>query len=484
MQSLANTTRSRRVLNLLAAAFLGAGSLVLGTSVAAGAATTNVGDAQMVVQGCDATTGSTDTATITTKVDVALFANGAIVPLHDRLGVHGNYYGGITHETAKNDAAMSSPICGARLATGNAVKRQWLYCTNEQLNSCGNGTFELNPSAASGGRPLTDVQKARLAYVLDNLIDNTTEATRATSQRLVWCVTEGTADGGNAPAYFGPSDPFLACPTWATIDLTAKAKPVLDVQGPTGTVPAGETARVIVTTTASSVRVATPTASVAVCADSTGTLAADGTLAVPANGTSTLCITAADGTNATITVTIDGITASNLQFWQRATGNAYCQGFLATVPVASDETISAATITFGVPATTTSTTVQATTTTVTETTSTSIDNPTTTTPTPDTSTPDTTVADTTTTEATTSSTIETTTTDVTVQDTPSTTPGDVSVPGIRLPTTGMFGLSWYIWIGIGLLLIGLVLVIWMWRSRRGYGTQRVFSSEQAAAVLA
>lgn len=317
--------KTRAKVLLAVGALLGASGVGLVLSAAPAAA------APITVGGCPTSSGSTDTATISVTIDDTLLATGNIVPLHDRSGKDGNFYNGVVFDPNAGDADMSSPVCGVQAAPGGGLRYHWLYCTEKPLNVCGNAPWVMGQSAAAA--TLTTLDKGRLAYVLDNLIDNSTAGTRAQSQRLVWCVTEHVGAGQPAPSYLG-GEPALNCPNWTAIDASLNLNPQLSATATPAIAETGGTVTFGVTTNVSPLTVA-PTGldGLTVCAGQAGVTLAGGTLTIDGVGagrTVNLCGVRAAAGNGSISVAFANPTVSTLQFWQRATDNGSCQGMLST----------------------------------------------------------------------------------------------------------------------------------------------------------
>lgn len=322
--------------------------------------------APVTLNGCGPTSGATDTAALRITIDDAALAGGTMVPLHDRTG-------GVVFP-APTDSAMSSPMCGVQQLADGSYRYEWLYCTDPVLNTCATEPLVRKGLAATGIGALSDLAKARLAWLLDTDVDNSTAATRVVSQRLVWCVTEGVAAGAPAPEYFkNGTDVAVSCPNWPAIDPTLDLQPTIAVTGPAGTVAVGGTARFEIATDTSPVSVATTgLAGLALCPGVTGATLVGGLLTIAAPDPAApvaLCATSAGGGTGTLTASIAARTGRTLEFWQRTANTEFCQGMLSAETLSTTDASASATVTFAaLPTTTTlapttTTTLAATTTT-------------------------------------------------------------------------------------------------------------------------
>lgn len=314
------TSRRRGVVVVLSLVAMVGAVNAIGTGVASAAPVT--------IGGCDAaSTGSTDTGAVSVRLDDALFANGTMIPLHDNTG-------GVTFP-APADNSMSAPICGAHKVADGSIDHEWLYCTAPDLNTCGTEPMVAKGSAATNVNTFTAVDKARLAWLLQNKIDNTDKDTRIASQRQVWCVTEHVAAGQNAPGYFKDArDGNLPCPNWPNLDPTLAVNPSVAVTAAAVSATNGDTVRFEVVTDAKELSVdATGFDGIDVCPGVAGASVANGTLSVVAPDKTkpvALCAWRSTAGAGTLQLTVAGITATTLEFWQRAAGTSACQGMLST----------------------------------------------------------------------------------------------------------------------------------------------------------
>lgn len=316
--------------------------------------------APVTIGGCDASSGATDTAGLRVTIDDALLAGGTMVPVHDRTG-------GVLYP-APDDAAMSSPVCGAQRMADGSLRYDWLYCTDPVLNTCATEPLVRKGLDATGVGSLTDLDKARLAWLLDSGIDNSTASRRTESQRLVWCVTEGVAANAPAPEYFknGTDDPATRCPNWPAIDPTLDTTTTVDVTGPAATLGAGETARFEITTDSSplSLGVAGLTG-LALCPGAAGATLAGDVLTIAAPDVArpvAVCATRADGGTGTLTATVAARTGRTLEFWQRVANTQFCQGMLSATTLSTTAATASAQAVFAAVLPTTTTVVPTTTT--------------------------------------------------------------------------------------------------------------------------
>ena len=323
---------------LFAASALGAA--VTGASVAYAA--------PVAVPGC-----AGDTSGVTVTVDDGQFANGAMVPIHDNRAV--NLY------PAPNDSSMSSPICGARRLADGTFQREWLYCTAHSLNTCATAPLVPKGNAATGVAALTDLDRARLAWIVDNEVDGATAVTRIRSARLIWCVTEGAAANVPAPGYYNNgTDTPLSCPNWPAIDPALKLKPVLTIAGPTGTVAVGATARFALSTDSSPITLTGDgLTGLALCPGAAGATLTGGTLTIATPNAAVplaLCATRATAGTGTLRAVLALRTGTTLEFWQRAANTQYCQGMLSSETLSADAVAASASVTFAADVVTTTST--------------------------------------------------------------------------------------------------------------------------------
>jgi len=194
----------------------------------------------ITIGGCSAASGSEDTAAIPPlTLDDSVFAGGALIPLHDRVGSVGGFYNGNQYNPAAPDNAMSTPVCGVQRSAAGVLSYTWLYCTEKPLNACGNAPWFMTGGAAA--TVLTTLEKARMAWILDNVVtqpvagggtteaSNRTQATRAQRQRLIWCVSERLGANVAAPDYLAPFEAALTCPNWPAIDPQLNLNPQLSI---------------------------------------------------------------------------------------------------------------------------------------------------------------------------------------------------------------------------------------------------------------
>jgi len=322
-------TRARA---LLAAAGL-CGSLGLGLVVSAVSATPAAA-APVTIGGCPGSTGSTDTASIIVTLDDALLTPGNMIPLHDIKGRQSDgFYNGATFTPGSLDSAMSAPVCGVQRLTDGTLSYTWLYCTEEPKNVCGNAPFLKDNTAANA---LTTIDKARLAWLIDNptaTASNATTASRAMRQRLVWCVTGHLPANSPAPAYQAATP--LNCPNWPAIDPTLNLNPsVAMTAAPTAAVAPGTPVTFAITTNIAPLAItATGLDSVALCAPQAGVSLTAGELAITNPGagvTVNLCGTRNSGGTGSLSASIAAQSVSTLELWQRPTNNGGCQGMLTT----------------------------------------------------------------------------------------------------------------------------------------------------------
>jgi hypothetical protein len=333
-----------------------AGVLVAASGVVALATmTTGVAQAAPVtVPGC---TG--DTAGVAVTVDDAAFAGDRMVPIHDNTA-------GVRYP-APTDAAMSSPICGARLLADGSFRREWLYCTVAALNTCATEPLVRKGNAATGVSSLTATDRARLAWLMDNLVRNGTAAERIASQRLVWCVTEGAGAGAVAPGYFHDArdDQNLRCPNWPAVDPTLVPSPTIALAGPAAPVAPGATARFTLTTNASPIQLtATGLTGLDVCPGGAGASLAAGVLTIAAPDVSrpvALCATRSTEGTGSLRAVVAQRAGTTLEFWQRDANVQFCQGMLSTETLSNEAVAARADAVFAAEAPTTTTTVAPTT---------------------------------------------------------------------------------------------------------------------------
>lgn len=319
-------TRARA---LLAAAGL-CGSLGLGLVVSAVPAAA----APVTIGGCPTSTGATDTATINVTLDDALLTPGNMIPVHDLKGRQSDgFYNGATFTPGSLDSAMSAPVCGVQRLTGGTLSYTWLYCTEEPKNVCGNAPFVQDNTAANA---LTTLDKARLAWIIDNptpAASNATTNTRAGRQRLVWCVTGHLPANSPAPAYQAAT--ALNCPNWPAIDPTLNLNPTVAMTAsPATDVAPGSPVTFTVTANISPLAItAAGLDSVALCTPQAGVSLTAGELAIanPNAGVSVnLCATRNSGGAGSLSASIAAQSVSTLELWQRPTNNGGCQGMLTT----------------------------------------------------------------------------------------------------------------------------------------------------------
>ncbi len=335
-------------------------ALAVGFVVAPGVSVPAANAAPVTVGGCSTASGSTDTGALRITIDDAAFAGGAMVPIHDRTG-------GVTFPAPKDDA-MSSPMCGAQRLADGSLRYDWLYCTDPVLNTCATDPLVRKGLTATGVAALSDLDKARLAWLLDVDIDNSTAATRVESQRLVWCVTEGYPAKEKAPEYYknGTDDPRTKCPDWPAIDPTLATSVNVAIAGPTGTVGVGQPARFAVTTDVSPLTLGVVgLTGMTLCPGVAGaTLAGDVlTIATPDPAAPVaVCATRMSGGTGTLTATVSARTGRTLEFWQRNDEVLFCQGMLSASTLSTAAAAASAQAVFAADTTPTTTTVAVTTT--------------------------------------------------------------------------------------------------------------------------
>ena len=328
--------------------------IAVGALFAAGAVGSVVGGASIAhaapvaVPGC-----AGDTSGVTVNVDDGQFANGAMVPIHDNRAA--------TLYPAATDSSMSSPICGARRLADGSFQREWLYCTAHNLNTCATAPLVRKGNAATGVAALTDLDKARLAWIVENEVDSSTGTTRIRSARLIWCVTEGAAANAEAPGYYrNGTDTALSCPNWPAIDPTLKLRPTLAMTGPAGTVAAGATARFALSTDSSPITLTGDgLTGLALCPGASGATLTGGTLTIAAPDAAVpmpLCATRATAGTGTLRAVLALRTGSTLEFWQRVANTQFCQGMLSSETLSADAVAASVSVTFAVDVVTTTST--------------------------------------------------------------------------------------------------------------------------------
>lgn len=320
-------TRARA---LLAAAAV-SGSLGVAVLVSARPASA----APVTLSGCLASTGSTDTESLRITLDDSILTPGTVIPLHDRKGRQTDgFYNGVTYNPNLPQDAMSAPVCGVQKLADGTLSYAWLYCTEEPKSVCGNAPWT---QSANGAAALTDLDKARLAWIIDNPTpeaNNATDKLRAQRQRLIWCVTSKFAANVEAPAYLA-GEASITCPNWPAIDPTLNLTPTLALgQSTPGPVNAGQAITFTVTTNVSPVAITFDgLATMGLCPGQNGVTLTAGELAIadPTGGASVqLCATAGTGTAANVKASMAAHTVSTLQFWQRPVNSDPCQGMLTT----------------------------------------------------------------------------------------------------------------------------------------------------------
>lgn len=315
--------------------------------------------APLTVTGCNqADTGSTDTGAISITFDDALLANGTMIPLHDNTGA-------VTFP-APADNSMAAPVCGLHRGPGGALQQEWLYCTAPNLNTCGTEPMVAKGSAATNVNTFSALDKARLAWLLANRIDNSTKTTRIISQRLVWCAVEDTPAGQNAPGYYHDArDTFVACPDWPNLDPTLATNPSVAVTPASANAANGATVRFDVLTDAKELTVdAAGFDGMKVCDGVTGATLANGTLSIAAPDKTKpvgLCGWRTTSGSGSLQLTVAGLTATTLEFWQRPANTSACQGMLSTETSSQDGATARAAAVFAADVTPTTTPVEDTT---------------------------------------------------------------------------------------------------------------------------
>ena len=170
--------------------------------------------APVTIGGCPTSTGATDTATINVTLDDALLTPGNMIPVHDLKGRQSDgFYNGATFTPGSLDSAMSAPVCGVQRLTGGTLSYTWLYCTEEPKNVCGNAPFVQDNTAANA---LTTLDKARLAWIIDNptpAASNATTNTRADWLFAYWLArAAGELSPGPGPPPAPPAPPRPVAP--------------------------------------------------------------------------------------------------------------------------------------------------------------------------------------------------------------------------------------------------------------------------------
>ena len=288
--------------------------------------------ATVSVRGCVADTGSGISAP-TISVDDGWLADGQAAILQDFEGRVNPYVGQPPSGLAPTGDPVSEPYCATwRTADGTLTPAQWLYCLDHDgIYGCGDNP--MRRSGTLGGKtPLTDLQRARLAWVMTNVADDADREARRLTQQYVWCVTMDLPAGAPMP---GPGTfPGKSCPDWTAIDPTLVLDPELTVAGPATASPAGADAVFIVTTNLADLRIATSGIDdYKICAGQPGVGLSGSRLHIP-SGMSTvrLCAMRSQAGGGSLSVRPDGPTAATLGFWVSVTGDPDCQGFVQQGP--------------------------------------------------------------------------------------------------------------------------------------------------------
>ncbi|TCP57213.1 SdrD B-like protein [Tamaricihabitans halophyticus] len=150
------------------------------------------------------------------------------------------------------------PLCGVQQGDDGEPVAEWMYCTDWGVNECGQKTFDgvqTNPKLDEQG-------EQRVAFVILNGDDSTPEG-RAGINLDVWCAADGQEKGfveGEEPTngvveYLENGEIQLSGDQRTCPDFAKDVDPYLgadeytvDVQGPDGTVSAGEQAAFEITT--------------------------------------------------------------------------------------------------------------------------------------------------------------------------------------------------------------------------------------------
>ncbi|MCK2037901.1 hypothetical protein KZC51_17365 [Microbacterium sp. SSW1-49] len=270
--------------------------------------------------------------------------------------------------TISDDHVPGTPMCGVRYVEGVGPVSDWSYCTDFHSLYC-NVTDE-NGNLTQDGEivpPLEDLdsnprltadQERLVRYLLtaeigvirngeDVVTSNDSEITRNARQRAVWCVTEQYDDIPFLAQFCGDNfPPERLAEILAGLPADPVDNPVLELAGAEGSVVAGETTQVKVTTniTAVPIQISAPGATVTVCESS----AAQATytngelqLSTP-NGEQAsveLCITWPEAGPQTVTASADDVRPAREQLhWVQSpglVGGEPCQVFSSLNSTAS-----------------------------------------------------------------------------------------------------------------------------------------------------
>lgn len=332
----------RAVLSLLLIVMLVLASVIAGTSASRADVPSPPATEPFAAPLCEGTTPADPTQAVGPVSDLTMvfgqrlvdYNAGRMVFLYNSDGVN----------------TADSPMCGVRYVEGVGPVSEWSYCTDFHSLYCnttdenGNLTedgvivppledLETNPRlTADQERLVRYLLTAELMVIRDAEVvytSNDSQIQRNARQRAVWCVTEQYDDIPFLAQFCGDNfPPERLAEILAGLPADPVDNPVLELAGAEGSVVAGETTQVTVTTniTAVPIQISAPGATVTVC-ESSASLATytDGELQLSTpNGEQVsveLCITWPEAGAQTVTASADDVRPATEQLhWVQTPG--------------------------------------------------------------------------------------------------------------------------------------------------------------------